>query len=109
MDDEKLLLKELDNDLKDDAYQQRLSAWQSYLLELHTMMDELSKIRDDASKFRDDYCVLAHASYTFGNPLNIPFTEDSAIENILSDLTSRYTMAADYVDSHVNQRIKSGD
>ena len=109
MDDEKLLLKELDNDLKDDAYQQRLSAWQSYLLELHTMMDELSKIRDDASKFRDDYCVLARVSSMFGDPLNIPLTEASTIETILSDLTSRYTMALDYVDSHVNQRIKSGD
>ena len=109
MDDEKLLLKELDNDLKDDAYQQRLSAWQSYLLELHTMIDELSKIRDDASKFRDDYCVLARVSSMFGDPLNIPLTEASTIETILSDLTSRYTMALDYVDSHVNQRIKSGD
>lgn len=109
MDDEKLLLKELDNDLKDDAYQQRLSAWQSYLLELHTMMDELSKIRDDTSKFRDDYCVLVHFTSVFDRSLNTPFTEAGDIEHVLDNLASRYTTALHYVNSHVNQRIKSGD
>lgn len=109
MDDEKLLLKELDNDLKDDAYQQRLSAWQSYLLELHTMMDELSKIRDDTSKFRHDYCVLAHVTYLCDHSLNTPFTEACDIEHVLDNLRIRYTMALNYVNLHVNQRIKSGD
>lgn len=105
MDNEKILLKDLDSDLTDKAYQERLSAWRGCLLQLHTIMDELSKIRDDVSKFRDDY----RGSSMFGDPLNIPWTEAFTIENILSDLTSRYTMALDYVDSHVNQRIKSGD
>lgn len=109
MDNEKILLKDLDSDLTDKAYQERLSAWRGYLLQLHTIMDELSKIRDDTSKFRDDYCVIARVSSMFGDPLNIPLIEASTIENILSDLTSRYTMALDYVDSHVNERIKSGD
>ena len=109
MDNEKILLKDLDSDLTDKAYQERLSAWRGYLLQLHTIMDELSKIRDDTSKFRDDYCVLAGVSSMFGDPLNIPLIEASTIENILSNLTSRYTMALDYVDSHVNERIKSGD
>lgn len=109
MDDEKLLLKELDSDLTDKAYQERLSAWRGYLLQLHTIVDELSKIRDDTSKFRDDYCFIASVSSMFGDPFNIPWTEAFTIENILSDLTRRYTMALDYVDSHVNERIKSGD
>lgn len=109
MDNEKILLKDLDSDLTDKAYQERLSAWRGYLLQLHTIMDELSKIRDDTSKFRDDYCVIARVSSMFGDQLNIPLIEASSIENILSALTSRYTMALDYVDSHVNERIKSGD
>ena len=109
MDNEKILLKELDSDLTDKAYQERLSAWRGYLLQLHTIVDEFSKIMDDTYKFRDDYCVLARVSSMFGDPLNIPWTETITIENILSDLTRRYTMALDYVDSHVNERIKSGD
>ena len=109
MDNEKILLKDLDSDLTDKAYQERLSAWRGYLLQLHTIIDELSKIRDDASKFRDDYCVLARVSYVFGDRLDIPLTEDSTIEHILDNLASRYTTALGYVDSHVNQRIKSGD
>lgn len=109
MDDEKILLKELDNDLKDDAYQQRLSAWQSYLLELNTMMDELSKIRDDTSKFRNDYRVLAHVTYLCDHSLNTPFTEACDIEHVLDNLRIRYTTALNYVNLHVNQRIKSGD
>lgn len=109
MDDEKILLKDLDSDLTDKAYQERLSAWRGYLLQLHTIVDELSKIMDDTSKFRDDYCVTTRVSSMFVDPLNIPWTETIIIENILSDLTRRYTMALDYVDSHVNERIKSGD
>lgn len=109
MDNEKILLKDLDSDLTDKAYQERLSAWRGYLLQLHTIMDELSKIRDDTSKFSDDYCVIAHVTYFCDRSLNTPFTEAVDIEHVLDNLRIRYTTALNYVNLHVNQRIKSGD